>query len=411
MRFILVALIFILTNNTFSQDLKSIKAGQWMGELAMNDPLFIPFSIEFALQNDKLLLEIINADERLKMTLKSENDSVIAFFPESEAFLKFKLLPNNQEILGYWLNPNKKSQVKIPFKAWIKEEMVQMVSNTSKAPTISDISGRWKTTFSPNSKEPENAVGIFEQTAGTIKGTFLTETGDYRYLSGKMGNDKFSLSTFNGSWAFLFDGKVVGDSIYGNFYSGKSYQTTFIAVRDEDVKLTEENSLTYVVNDKPFQFDKIVDLKCRPFTFPNSKLENKVVVFQILGTWCPNCMDETKMLNSFYEQYKSNGLEIVSLGYEIGSNQKQQINRLEGFKKRLAVNYGVFLAGTNDKNVAASQFPMLNGIMSFPTSIIVDRKGKIRYVHTGFSGPASGEEYLKLRTKFQSEINELLNEK
>jgi hypothetical protein len=84
---------------------------------------------------------------------------------------------------------------------------------------------------------------------------------------------------------------------------------------------------------------------------------------------------------------------------------------LEGFKKRLGVNYGVLLAGTNDKNVAAAQFPMLNGIMSFPTSVIVDRKGKIRYVHTGFSGPATGEEYLKLRTKFQSEINELLNEK
>ena len=411
MRLILLFLIFSLTNNTFSQDLKSIQAGQWTGELAMNDRLFIPFSIDFSFQNDKLQMEIVNADERLKMTLKSEKDSVSAFFPESDAYLKFKLVQNNQEIIGYWLNPNKKTQVKIPFKAWIKEEIIEMATKSPKPLNNANISGRWKTTFSPNSKQPENAVGIFEQTAGTIKGTFLTETGDYRYLSGKMGNDKFSLSTFNGSWAFLFDGKVVGDSIYGNFYSGKSYQTTFIAVRDEDVKLTEENSLTYIVNDKPFQFDKIVDLKGRPFTFPNSKLENKVVVFQIMGTWCPNCMDETKMLNSFYEQYKSNGLEIISLGYEVGSNQKQQINRLEGFKKRLGVNYGVLLAGTNDKNVAAAQFPMLNGIMSFPTSVIVDRKGKIRYVHTGFSGPATGEEYLKLRTKFQSEINELLNEK
>jgi peroxiredoxin len=122
-------------------------------------------------------------------------------------------------------------------------------------------------------------------------------------------------------------------------------------------------------------------------------------------------MDETKMLNSFYEQYKSKGLEIISLGYEVGTNQKQQINRLKVFKKRLGVKYGVLLAGTNDKIVASSQFPMLNGIMSFPTSIIVDRNGKIRNVHTGFSGPATGEEYLKLREKFQSEIEELLNEK
>ncbi|MFM7683828.1 MAG: TlpA family protein disulfide reductase, partial [Bacteroidota bacterium] len=390
---------------SFSQRLNSIKGGIWKGELAMNDRLFIPFSIFFSVQNEKVQMEIVNADERLKMTLKSEKDSVTAFFPESEAYLKFKLAQNNTEILGYWVNLNKKSVVKIPFNAWQGNEIIELAPNTS------NITGRWKTTFSPNSKEPENAVGLFQQTAGTIKGTFLTETGDYRYLAGTIGANQFQMSTFNGSWAFRFEGKVVGDSIYGIFYSGKSYQTTWIGVRDQEAKLTDEKNLTYVVNDKPIQFDKIVDLKGKPFRYPNSKLENKVIVFQIMGTWCPNCMDETKMLNSFYEHYQSKGLEIISLGYEVGTNQKEQINRLKAFKKRLVVKYGVLLAGTNDKNIAATQFPMLNGIMSFPTSIIVDRKGKIRYIHTGFSGPATGEEHLKLQTKFESEIVELLNEK
>lgn len=405
MRLVVLFTWIFIAQISFSQRLNSIKGGNWKGELAMNDRLFIPFSIYFSFQNQKVQMEIVNADERLNMTLKSDKDSVIAFFPESEAYLKFKLAQNNTEIRGYWVNPNKKSVVKIPFNAWQLNEIIEMAPNTS------NISGRWKTTFSPNSKEPENAVGIFEQTAGTIKGTFLTETGDYRYLTGTIGTDQFQMSTFNGSWAFRFEGKVVGDSIYGIFYSGKSYQTTWIGVRDQGAKLTDEKNLTYVVNDKPVQFDKIIDLKGKSFRYPNSKLEKKVVVFQIMGTWCPNCMDETKMLNSFYEQYKSKGLEIISLGYEVGTNKKEQINRLKAFKKRLGVKYGVLLAGTNDKNVASEQFPMLNGIMSFPTSIIVDRKGKIRFVHTGFSGPATGEEYFKLRGKFQSEIEELLNEK
>ncbi|MBM3185920.1 MAG: TlpA family protein disulfide reductase [Bacteroidetes bacterium] len=405
MRLVVLFCLIFIGQISFSQRLNSIKGGIWKGELAMNDRLFIPFSIYFSVQNEKVQMEIVNADERLKMTLKSDKDSVTAFFPESEAYLKFKLAQNNTEILGYWVNPNKKSVMKIPFNAWQVNEIIELAPNTS------NITGRWKTTFSPNSKEPENAVGLFEQTAGTIKGTFLTETGDYRYLAGTIGTNQFQMSTFNGSWAFRFEGKVVGDSIYGIFYSGKSYQTTWIGVRDQEAKLTDEKNLTYVVNDKPIQFDKIVDLKGKPFRYPNSKLENKVIVFQIMGTWCPNCVDETKMLNSFYEQYQSKGLEIISLGYEVGTNQKEQINRLKAFKKRLVVKYGVLLAGTNDKNVAAAQFLMLNGIMSFPTSIIVDRKGKIRYIHTGFSGPATGEEHLKLRTKFESEIVELLNEK
>lgn len=409
MRFILVSLIFTLINNTFSQDLKSIKAGQWMGELAMNDRLFIPFSIEFARQNDKLLMEIVNADERLKMTLKSEKDSIIAFFPESEAYLKFKLLPNNQEILGYWLNLNKKSQVKIPFNAWIKEEMIQTVSNITKVQTISDISGRWKTTFSPDSKTPQNAVGIFEQKAKTIKGTFLTETGDYRYLSGKVTEDKFRLATFNGSWAFLFEGKVVGDSLYGEFYSGQTYHTSWVAVRDEKAQLKDESSLTYVVSDKPFQFENVCDLNGKPFVYPNKKLKGKVVIFQIMGTWCPNCIDETKLLKDLYKDYHNQGLEVFALAFEVGNDQKAQIKKLKAFQKRVKIPYNILLAGTNSSKHASEQFPMLNGIMSFPTSIIIDRTGKIQFIHTGFSGPAAVEENKILSQKIRMEIQTLLN--
>jgi thiol-disulfide isomerase/thioredoxin len=302
------------------------------------------------------------------------------------------------------VNLNKKTINKIPFNAWYINELIEMAPNTS------NISGKWKTTFSPNSQEPEIAVGIFEQVAGTIKGTFLTETGDYRYLGGTIGTNKFSMSTFNGSWAFMFEGRVVGDSLYGEFYSGQKYHTNWVAVRDENAKLRDEKSLTYVFNNRPFQFEKVLNLKGKKFDFTNQKFKNKVVVFQIMGTWCPNCIDETKMLNSFYADFKDKGLEVIALGYEVGSNPKQQIKRLKAFKKRLGIPYEVLLAGTNDKNVASEQFPMLNGIMSFPTSIIIDRNGKIRYVHTGFSGPATGAEYLKLKTKFQNEIEGLLNE-
>lgn len=402
MRLVVFCTWIFIAQISLSQRLNAIKGGNWKGELAMNDRLFIPFSIYFSFPNEKVQMEIVNADERLKMKLKSDKDSVTAFFPESEAYLKFKLAQNNTEIRGYWVNPNKKSVVKIPFNAWQLNEIIEMAPNTS------NISGRWKTTFSPNSKEPENAVGIFEQTAGKIKGTFLTETGDYRYLEGTIGTNQFQLSTFNGSWAFRFEGKVVGDSIYGNFYSGQSYQTSWLAVKDATAQLKNEDSLTYLVNDKPFQFDEVIDLKGKPFRLSSKNFENKVVVFQIMGTWCPNCMDETKLLNSLYETYKTYGLEVVALGYEVGTNQKEQINRLKAFKKRLKVKYSVLLAGINDKNVAARQFPMLNEIMSFPTTIIVDRKGKIRFIHTGFSGPATGEFYKQSCDKIQYEIELLL---
>jgi hypothetical protein len=108
MRLVVLFSLIFMVQISLCQGLKSIKGGLWKGELAMNDRLFIPFSINFSFPKNKIQMEIINSDERLKMRLKSENDSITAFFPESEAYLKFKLAQNNSEMRGYWVNPNKK---------------------------------------------------------------------------------------------------------------------------------------------------------------------------------------------------------------------------------------------------------------------------------------------------------------
>ena len=184
-----------------------------------------------------------------------------------------------------------------------------------------------------------------------------------------------------------------------------------VAVRDSKAELKDEATLTFQVNDNPFQFEKVVDLKGKPFVYPNKSLKGKVVVFQIMGTWCPNCIDETKLLSQLYQEYHKDGLEIFALSYEVGNDQKAQIKKLKAFQKRLGVPYNILLAGTNSNKLASEQFPMLNGIMSFPTSILIDKSGKIKYIHTGFSGPATGEEYKKLSQKIRFEIEELLKAK
>jgi hypothetical protein len=76
----------------------------------------------------------------------------------------------------------------------------------------------------------------------------------------------------------------------------------------------------------------------------------------------------------------------------------------------MSVNYPVYLAGTSSKDVASARFPMLNGIMSFPTTLLVDQQGKIIAIHTGFSGPATGQAYNDLVQKFRQEIEGALAE-
>jgi thiol-disulfide isomerase/thioredoxin len=396
MRFLLF--IFLLTSTTiFSQKKSDFQTGKWLGQLAMNDRLYVPFTMEISILKNKIRINVVNGKERIPLQLSNDGDSVIGRFPELDAFLKFKFSDNGEELRGYWLNLNKKTQTKIPINAWIEKTVTEL------APEASNINGKWKATFSPNSENPDVTVGIFEQTAGLINGTFLTETGDYRFLSGTVGSGRFSMSTFNGSWAFLFEGKVVNDSIYGKFYSGSNYQTDWIAVKSPSAALTDPAKLTYVDKEKDFNFLSVKTLQGKPFNILKVN-KNKVVIYQIMGTWCPNCIDEIQYFKQLYQKYHNQGLEIVALAYEVGSSEKSQIKRLKAFKKRLSIPYVVLLAGTSSKEVASSQFPMLNAIMSFPTSVVVGRNGKIEYVHTGFSGPATGEIY----ERYTKEMDELI---
>jgi thiol-disulfide isomerase/thioredoxin len=390
-------MLLVFSNTAFSQTKANAQPGKWSGQLAMNDRLFIPFTLEISELKNKQIIEIVNGKERIPLKLTNEGDSIVGRFPELDAFLKFKFSDTGEELRGYWLNLNKKTQTKIPINGWIEKTLTEL------APETSNINGKWKATFSTNSENPDVTVGIFEQTAGLINGTFLTETGDYRFLSGTVGVGQFSMSTFNGSWAFLFEGKVVNDSIYGKFYSGPNYQTDWIAVKDPDATLRDPSKLTYVENEKDFNFSSLKTLKGKAFDAKKFG-KNKVVIYQIMGTWCPNCIDELHYFKELHQKYHNQGLEIVALAYEVGTNEKSQIKRLKAFKKRLSIPYEVFLAGTSSKEVASSQFPMLNAIMSFPTSVIVGRNGKIEYVHTGFSGPATGAVY----EEYTREMDELI---
>ena len=396
MRYFLFMLL-VFSKAAFSQTKANAQPGKWSGQLAMNDRLFIPFTLEISELKNKQIFEIVNGKERITLQLSNDGDSIVGRFPELDAFLKFKLNDNGEELRGYWLNLNKKAQIKIPINAWIEKTVTEL------APETSNVNGKWKATFNTNSENPDVTVGIFKQTAGLINGTFLTETGDYRFLSGTVGVGQFSMSTFNGSWAFLFEGKVVNDSIYGKFYSGTNYQTDWIAVKDPDATLRDPSKLTYVENEKDFNFSSLKTLKGKAFDAKKFG-KNKVVIYQIMGTWCPNCIDELHYFKELHQKYHNQGLEIVALAYEVGTNEKSQIKRLKAFKKRLSIPYEVVLAGTSSKEVASAQFPMLNGIMSFPTSVVVGRNGKIEYVHTGFSGPATGAVY----EEYTREMDELI---
>ena len=274
-----------------------------------------------------------------------------------------------------------------------------------------DFDGTWETTFYSKDGKETPAVGIFQAEEGLLKGTFLTKTGDYRFLDGYTEQDTMHLYTFDGNHIYKFKAFKESDSILkGEYWSGKTSYKTFVSKRNDAASLPDANSLTYLKDG----YDRIdfsfPDLEGKKVSLTDEKYKGKVVVLQIFGTWCPNCMDETRFLSDWYRKNADQGVEIIGLAYEIKPDFNYARDRVMTMKEKLDVPYDFLIAGTSSTESASESLPMLNRVMSFPTSIIIDRKGEVRRIHTGFSGPATGVYYEEFVDDFNQFMKGLLEE-
>ena len=167
------------------------------------------------------------------------------------------------------------------------------------------------------------------------------------------------------------------------------------------------DSITYIIKKEVFNF-KLKDLRGNDFTFPNEEYKNKATIIQIMGTWCPNCLDETKFLKEMYEKYHQEGLEIISVGYETPTNFEEQVQKINLLKTRLNLHHTFLVGGQANKSLASEQFSMLNAVVSFPTAIFINKKGEVEKVHTGFNGPGTGQVYLDYKVETEKFIQDLL---
>jgi len=395
---VLMAISFNYCNDT-SPKIAVLNTGDWVFTLYIDaeDPgVILPFNVKVI---DPQQLIISNADEEIIVKeITYYGDSLSIIMPVFGSEFKGKITGN--EIKGFWYKYNYSETYKIPFTASfnVKKRFSNVAGSSSK------ITGNWQSYFIGKSGDSSDAIGIFRQDGDRVVGTFLTEVGDYRHLEGVMDGNMLRLSTFDGAHAFLFEANVAGDQLNGYFKSGHRYTAEWTAHKVDDPQLGDMRELTYLNPD----YDKLEfsfpDLDGNMISLADDTFKDKVVIVQIFGTWCPNCMDETRFLVELYQMYHGKGLEIIGLDFEIKPGMEYFRSRVKRFKKDLNVPYPVLLAGPASKEKAAESLPMLNHILSYPTAIFIDRKGQIREIHTGFTGPGTGDYYIK----YSEEVNQLV---
>jgi thiol-disulfide isomerase/thioredoxin len=392
-----------------NQPSEKLNVGMWRGALLTESGAEVPFNFEVKDSLGHYEITIINSSERFVVDeITINGDSIHIQMPLFDSEINGILVDGKIE--GIW---TKHLATKVEEMSFYANAGVSWRIKEKVKPATTQISGKWASTFiSSNQADTTIAIGDFVQNNEKVTGTFLTATGDYRYLEGVIDGNQLSLSTFDGSHAFLFTATVKGNQISdGKFYSGFSYVESWLANKDNKATLPDAYSLTFL---KP-GFKKIdftfPDLNKQSVSLKDVKFKNKVVIIQMLGSWCPNCMDESAFLAQFYEKYQDKDVAIIGLAYERTTDFERSKKSVERLKNRFNIKYDLLITGfTKDKEDAAKSLPMLNNVIAFPTLIIQDKKGNVRKIHTGFSGPGTGKNYTEFVAEFEQLVNDLLKE-
>jgi len=248
------------------------------------------------------------------------------------------------------------------------------------------------------------------QKGDSITATFLTSTGDYRYQAGKINPEtsRFKIGNFDGAHLFSFEGTLKKNAITdGVFKSGTHYATTWSGVRSLNSRV--DWSAAQLWNPKSDVFIEGVNSWGETEVWTRKRLEEsgyKILVVDVIGTWCPNCMDESRLLRELSEDYPE--MVVVSVAFE-RSVGDVALKRIADFKAELQLPWDVLLGGVANKKIADSTLSFMGGIKSFPTTAFIPIEGDL-VVHSGFSGPATGESYEEEVVFFRNTIASLIRE-
>ena len=116
------------------------------------------------------------------------------------------------------------------------------------------------------------------------------------------------------------------------------------------------------------------DFTLRTLGGPNLRLaeqRGRVVMINFWATWCGPCRQEMPQLSKLYDRYRAAGFVLL------GVNVDDDVRNASAVAAKLGVSFPVLL--DTDKTVSK-----LYELATMPSTVLVDRDGKVRYMHRGY---------------------------
>jgi len=388
--------------------------------------------------------ELVNGPEHIVIPrITTTEDGLILDIPHYASFLdlSFEYRHKAWSIYGSWVKDRGED---VPAVVAVEGQPMINPGRTRRGPIhindeLSDkTTGRYALDFE------ESGPAVLDLTVhrdGTASGTVLTPTGDYRFLEGRLDprlprRDPESkhrpdtrppgtlyLSTFDGAHMFALTGTLNGNgSIDGYFFSGNWWVELFTAIPDASAALPDAFTQTSYTDAAPLDELIYTNLDGQPESVaslirrahadnPNAGPDaTGPTIIEVFGSWCPNCHDAADYLAELQETYRNRGLRVVGLAFELTDDLDRSVKQVRLYQKRHGAQWPVLVAGLADKALASEALPVLDRIRSFPTAIFIDANGTVRGVHTGFTGPATGDANLQMRAEYDAVIEAMLND-
>lgn len=381
--------------------------GRWRATLDLNGH-DLNFLFDLRPAGEGWRAEIRNAEEVIGVeAVTVVGGRVSIAFPHFDSKILATLGDDGRSMRGSWsvFRGDDKGTASVPFSAELTDGPRYRAASESEPGALP---ARWSVSFD-DSDDP--AVGVFEQSPGDrsiVTGTFLTTTGDYRFLEGVLDGDRLTLSAFDGAHAFLFEGRIRPDgSLLGVFYSGDWWIEAFHAVPDPAAALPDLFSLTRWERDADLGALTYPDLDGEPVNL-GAFAAGSPTIIALTASWCPNCADAAGYLKELHERYAPGGLKIIALSFERHADFEKAAAQARKSREHHGGAYPVLVAGLADKDAASESLPALDRVRAYPSTIFVDRSGAVVAVHQGYAGPAAGAAHDELRARFERIIERML---
>lgn len=371
----------------------------------------LPFTVELRSEAGGVSAFVVNGAEQARFdSVALAGRRICLRFDVYDSEIEAELSADGKSLAGAWKRPGR---APVAFAAARGDRRRFLpLAGEAVAPTAS-VGGAWAASFGAGDKA-QPARGELTQRDGEVQGTFLTPLGDHRYLDGDFRGGTLRLSRFDGGNASLYVARLQPDgSLAGELWRGPGAATPWTARRVDPAGsegLKDSFALAGLANAEGRLRFAFPDLEGRLVSLADERFHGRVVLVNIFGSWCPNCNDEAPLLREWRERYRERGFEVLGLAYEQDGGAERDRRAVERFARRHRLAHPLLLAGISERKAAAATLPDVTGLFAFPTTIFVDRQGRVRRIHSGFAGPATGVHHERLVAEMTRQIEELLAE-